>query len=72
MQDISPIENLWAIWKREMNKEYIFTEEVFYESADRIWKQTSKDLCESLISSMPTRIEKLIRANGDVLKYQND
>jgi len=68
--DISPIENLWFDFKRRLYKEnQPHNIEQFKLLAERIWKETKVSTCQSLIESMPRRLQAVIKNDGWTTKY---
>ena len=69
--DLNPIENLWAIVKRELLK-YEDQPTGMIELWDRIqkaWNQVDEETCLKLVESMPERMEAVIKAKGKWTKY---
>ena len=67
--DLNPIENLWADLKKRVER-HNCTNVVALESAVRFeWKETSKELCQKLVGSMPKRIALLFELNGAPTGY---
>ena len=76
--DLNPIENLWAILKREIYKyfpELLIapdTEQTKLEliaAAQHIWEGLGDQIIKNLADSMPNRIQAVIRAEGWYTKY---
>lgn len=69
--DMNPIENLWAILKREMRKEHITTKNQLIETLIRVWHRSAdiQSSCETLVHSMPKRIKSIKMAKGWFTKY---
>lgn len=76
--DLNPIENLWAILKREIDKYYPGllvasnseqTKQDLIAAAQHIWEQLGDRILENLADSMPDRVEAAIRADGWYTKY---
>ena len=73
--DINPIENLFHLIKRQLNKDAIarnMTKETFEEFATRV-KHTiinfDKNQIDKIIESMSKRIEMIICKKGNRIKY---
>ena len=69
--DLNPIEHLWVHLKRELQK-YPTSPKGVYEFWDRVvekWNNIPAETCQTLIESMPRRIEAVIRANGGHTDY---
>lgn len=67
--DLNPIENLWAILAREVEKKNSSTVEELQEVVDQVWNKASQPLMAELVASMPRRIEAVIKAKGLHTKY---
>jgi len=69
--DLNPIKHLWAHLKRQLST-YDIEPNGVHELWDRIVVQRDKipaDVCVDLISSMPKRVECVIKAKGGYTKY---
>ncbi len=60
--DLNPIENLWSIVKRKMRNELKAT-------VKETWASIPPQQCHKLITSMPRRIEAVIKVKGAHTKY---
>ena len=69
--DLSPIENLWAIVKKRLQKCNCLTKSKLIEGIIQIWHfdEELRSICSNLVDSMPTRISQLIKAKGGHIKY---
>lgn len=67
--DLNPIENLWAILKRRIERVQCKTWEELQDRTADIWEEISVELCEILVRSMPERCQAVIDANGWHTKY---
>jgi len=67
--DLSPIENLWAIMKRRAERSEKKTISEWKEEIQKIWEDISQDLLKSLMESMPRRLQMVIAAKGEKIKY---
>lgn len=75
--DLNPIENLWSIMKRNVEKEVNklvlkhkpITIFVFEEIIQKEWENITPELCLNLVNSMPARLEEVIAKNGDKINY---
>jgi len=69
--DLNPIENLWAVVKRNLQKRK--RQPSSLSALDRYvkqeWRAIPKDLIENLVDSMPNRIQAVIAAKGGPTKY---
>jgi len=77
--DLNPIENLWALLKKEAYKVYPDLDSLkgkgneaetqLFQILQRAWANLRKEVMEGLISSMPERCAAVIIANGWHTKY---
>lgn len=73
--DLNPIENIFHIVSRKLEKDAIdqrITRESYQEFCDRVRRtiySISRQLIDKTIESMNTRIADIIRTNGERLKY---
>src|SRR5882724_4872164 len=67
--DLSPIENLWAIMKKRVERSEKKTVSQWKEEIQKIWEEVSHDLLKSLIDSIPRRLQMVIAAKGEKIKY---
>ena len=68
--DLNPIENLWFIMKRKVEKLGPKTKEELISAVIRVWNHDLDDsLLKRLVCSMPKRINAVIKAKGNVTKY---
>lgn len=68
--DLSPIENLWADFKRRLvEKHPEIPKKKLWDVIDGEWEATSKELCANLLHSMPERLQAVIAAHGGYTKY---
>ena len=67
--DISLIENLFALWKRNIAKFRPDDVLKLKKIATREWKKLTPQLCSRLVSSVPRRLQALLDSNGTITKY---
>jgi len=69
--DMNPIEHLWAIMKRKLNKYENPPNGMIqlWERIKTIWNNIDEDICINLIESMPRRIEAVLKAKGKWTDY---
>ena len=69
--DLSPIKNLWAIIKKRFQKYDCSIKTKVTEAIIQIWylDEEIKDICSTLVDSMPTQISMLIKAKGGHINY---
>ena len=67
--DLNPIENVWKIVKEKVNKCKSKNVEEFIDNILNEWNNFNIEILNSLIQSMPIRIQKVIDNEGDVIMY---
>jgi hypothetical protein len=67
--EISPIENLWFLMKRELAKRPFVSLDNFKRNIIDIWSKIDRKICKNLVSSMPRRLKMVIDRSGDATKY---
>ncbi len=67
--DLNPIENLWCIVKRKMRDTRPNNADELKATVRETWASIPPQQCHKLITSMPRRIEAVIKAKGAPTKY---
>ncbi len=67
--DLNPIENLWCIVKRKMRNKRPKNADELKATVKETWASIPPQQCHKLITSMPRRIEAVIKAKGAPTKY---
>uniref|UniRef100_A0A9J8AJZ0 Tc1-like transposase DDE domain-containing protein n=1 Tax=Cyprinus carpio carpio TaxID=630221 RepID=A0A9J8AJZ0_CYPCA len=67
--DLNPIENLWSILKRRVDKQKPTNSDKLQEVIMKEWVAISQDLAQKLIESMPSRIAEVLKKKGQHCKY---
>ncbi len=67
--DLNPIENLWVIVKRKMRNKRPKNADELKAIVKETWASIPPQQCHKLITSMPCRIEAVIKAKGAPTKY---
>lgn len=67
--DLNPIENLWAVLQREVEKRPCSTVEELQDAVAEVWENASQSLMERLAASMPRRMAAVVTAAGSHTKY---
>jgi transposase len=67
--DLNPIENIWGLLKRSLQKQTIKTKDDLLKKLREEWERITPELCKKLIDSIPKRIEAVIRNKGGQTKY---
>ena len=67
--DLNPIENLWDYIERKLEKVLSTTLKGLSQTVKNIWQGIPQEVISNLISSMPRRIEAVIKAKGGHTQY---
>ncbi len=67
--DLNPIENIWGIVKRKMRDTRPNNADDLKAAIKATWASIPPQQCHKLITSMPRRIEAVIKAKGAPTKY---
>ncbi len=67
--DLNPIENIWGIVKRKMRDTRPNNADELKATVKEAWASIPPQQCHKLITSMPRRIEAVIKAKGAPTKY---
>ncbi len=67
--DLNPIENIWGIVKRKMRDTRPNNADDLNATVKETWASIPPQQCHKLITSMPRRIEAVIKAKGAPTKY---
>ena len=68
--DINPIENLWTLVKKKVQLRRPDSILDLKHAIRSVWVlDVNKSLCEKLIDSLPTRINLILKARGQPIKY---
>ncbi len=67
--DLNPIDNLWGIVKRKMRNKRSKNADELKATVKETWASIPPQQCHKLITSMPRRIEAVIKAKGAPTKY---
>ena len=67
--DLNPIENFWGELKREISKLPCSNKKELWENIQKSWYNIPVETCRKLISSMPRRIEAVLKNNGGYTGY---
>ncbi len=67
--DLNPIENLWGIVKRKIRNKSPKNADELKATDKETWASIPPQQCHKLITSMPRRIEAVIKAKGAPTKY---
>ena len=69
--DLNPIENLWAVIKRHLQKQRKKPSNLaqLERMVQKVWKAIPNSMIETLVDSMPDRVNAVIAAEGGPTKY---
>ena len=68
--DLNPIENCWVVLKKKIAKLNPSSYHDLVEKIKLTWAtEISKDYCKTLVESMPSRIQAVLKAKGGHTKY---
>uniref|UniRef100_A0A4W5Q7D4 Transposase Tc1-like domain-containing protein n=1 Tax=Hucho hucho TaxID=62062 RepID=A0A4W5Q7D4_9TELE len=67
--DLNPIENLWSILKRQVDKQNPTNSDNLQALIMQEWAAISQDVAQKLIDSMPGRIAEVLEKKGQHCKY---
>ncbi len=67
--DLNPIENIWCIVKRKIRNKRPKNADELKATVKETWASIPPQQCHKLITSMPHRIEAVIKAKGAPTKY---
>lgn len=67
--DLNPIENLWDIVDRHIDRQEVRNKHQLFEQAKRAWDAIPLETIHNLIESMPRRCQAVIDSKGFATKY---
>ena len=67
--DLNPIENIWGILKRKLNKFQFKTTEEFKNKIIEEWNKIDKETIKNTILSMKIRLQMIIDNKGGYINY---
>ena len=67
--DLNPIENLWSILMRRVDKQKPTNSDKLQALIMQEWAANSQDVAQKLIDSMPGRISEVLKNKGQHCKY---
>lgn len=69
--DLNPIENLWSCLKRKMASYDAPAESIhqLWLRVEEEWENIPSELCKTLINSMPSRVQAVLKSKGGYTKY---
>lgn len=66
--DINPMENLWAILDERLENKKFTTKSSMERAVRAVWKEVDDQLLNNLISSVPDRLRRIVKAKGASIK----
>ena len=67
--DLNPIENIWDYLERKLEKLPTTTLSQLWDTLNDLWENIPTEIIQNLVSSMPRRIEAVIKARSGHTKY---
>lgn len=67
--DLNPIENMWGILKEKIRHRNPKNKQELWQFAIEEWENISFQTINNIINSMPNRIQLVIRARGNSIRY---
>jgi hypothetical protein len=67
--DLNPIENLWSILKRQVDKQNPTNSDKLQALIMQEWAAISQDVAQKLIDSKPGQIAEALKKKGQHCKY---
>jgi len=72
--DLSPIENVWHIFKQRLRKRFSkierpHSEDQLWEMMEAEWDAIDQEVIDRLIDSMPSRVQAIVNAGGSHIKW---
>ncbi len=67
--ELNPIERMWGILKRKVEKHHVSNLQQLYDAKMEEWKRMPATTCAALGNSMPRRIKAVLDNNGAPTKY---
>ncbi len=67
--DLNPIELMWGILKRKVEKHHVFNIQQLRDVIMGEWKRMPAKTCAALLNSTPRRIKAVLDNNGALTKY---
>jgi len=59
--DLNPIENLWSILDKKVDKTGVTNTENYFVALKEAWKELDKKYLQNLVESMPKRLQAVIK-----------
>jgi len=67
--DLNPIENLWHDVKSKLGTKKFKNKEDLWNGIQAAWQSTPLETCQHLVSSMPRRLQQVLKMKGYPTKY---
>jgi len=62
--DLNPIENLWSILDKKIDKTGVTNTENYFVAIKEAWEELDEKYLQNLVESMPKRLQAVIKAKG--------
>ena len=67
--DLNPIEQIWEIIDRELDKSHVKIKETLWSEIKRSWETIRVEVLKKYIETMPERCRGIIKLKGGRTKY---
>lgn len=67
--DLNPIENLWGYLDNKVDKTLVSNKNAYFEALETAWENIDPGYLQTLVESMPRRLEAVLKAKGGHTKY---
>ena len=68
--ELNPVENLWTVLKNKVSERQPTNAKMLEQAIKKVWvREMTTEYCQSLVESMPKRLEVVIKAKGGPTKY---
>ena len=67
--DLNPIENVWALLKNHLKKSGLRDIEQLKKAAEKYWDSLTHNYLQTLVGSMPRRIQACLAGEGNIILY---
>ena len=67
--DLNPIEQIWELIDRKLDKSHVKTKETLWLEVKRCWKSITVEVLKKYIETMSKRCRAIIKAKGGHTKY---
>ena len=67
--DLNPIEQIWELIDRKLDKSHVKTKETLWLEVKRCWESITVEVLKKYIETMPERCRAIIKVKGGHTKY---